>query len=236
MSVVAHWDRFRPAPREGSWKESDDPSHGILQDLGPHLLDQAMALFGVPQRLTASVRRDRDGSAIEDAFDLTLEFHRQLDQAGPAHVLRYSCHATMMAADPAPRFRVHGTQGSYTKCGLDPQEPHLVADGRQPPQLGSSVPWLSEPESAWGTLTVAADPENDPGALSRAPLPTLGGDYRLFYANVRDAICGNAPPAVTPTDAWRVARLIELPRKSSQEGRTVEVHLNDELSAALRRR
>ncbi|MGI4827659.1 MAG: Gfo/Idh/MocA family oxidoreductase, partial [Janthinobacterium lividum] len=120
VKAISHWDRFRPGQRAGSWKESANDAHGILQDLGPHLLDQAMALFGSPQRLTASVRSDRDRSDIEDAFDVLLEY----DQSN-GHLLQFACHASMIAADPAPRFRIHGTEGSFTKCGLDPQEAHL---------------------------------------------------------------------------------------------------------------
>lgn len=222
-TVLSQWDRFRPSPRANSWKEIASDAHGLLQDLGPHLLDQAMGLFGPPQRLTASIRRDRDGTAVEDSFDITLEF----DQPG-GHTLRYLCGATLLAADAAPRFRVHGTQGSFTKWGLDPQEPHLVADGRLPPQLGSSVPWLSEPEADWGTLTLAPDPVNHPTQLTRTRVPTLPGDYRLFYAGVRDAILRTVPATLTALDAWRVARVIEMARESSRLHRTVELDLRRE--------
>ena len=220
VKVISQWDRFRPAPREGTWKEASGEAHGLLQDLGPHMLDQALALFGIPKRLTASVRRDRAGSQIEDAFDLVLEYDRIEAK------LIYECHSTMIAAAPAPRFTAHGTFGSFTKCGLDPQEPHLAADGRHPPQLGSSIPWVTELESNWGTVTLAADPVNKPSELTRNHVPTLEGDYRLFYANVRDAIRGNATQAVTALDAWRVARLIELARDSSRERRTLDVDLS----------
>ena len=224
VRVISTWDRFRPFVRNtGTWKATPGEAHGILQDLGPPLLDQAMALFGSPQYITANVRRDRPGSQIEDAFDLTLEY----GNAG-GETLLYECHATVIAADAAPRFRAHGTRGSFTKCGLDPQEAHLVADGRHPPTLGSSVPWLSEPESQWGVLTTAADPEQHPGDLTRTEIPTLNGDYRLFYANVRDAIRGEIRQAVSAVDAWRVARIIELARESSRDRRTVSVDLEAE--------
>ena len=220
VKVISHWDRFRPGQRAGTWKEAAGDSHGLLQDLGPHLLDQAMALFGAPDRLTASVRRDRDRSDVEDAFDIVLEY----DRPG-GKLLQFECHSGMIAADAAPRFRVHGTSGSFTKSGLDPQEAHLAADGRHPPTLGSSIPWLAEPEADWGILTLAADPLGKPAELTRTPVPTVDGDYRLFYANVRDAIQGAAKQAVSGVDAWRVARLIELARESSRERRTVNVSL-----------
>ncbi len=236
-AVHSQWDRFRPYPRANSWKEAEDDANGLLQDLGPHLLDGAIALFGPPQRLTAGVRRDRENTGIEDGFDILLEFDRPSTGITPASTLRYLCGSTMIAADPAPRFRLNGTNGSYTKYGVDPQEAHLVAGGGHPPRLGASVPltsspaspsptsWLSEPESAWGTLTLAADPANHPSDLTRTRLPTLDGDYRLFYAGVRDALLGTAPAPVTALDAWRVARLIELARESSRERQTLKVHL-----------
>ncbi len=219
VKVISHWDRFRPLPRGGSWKESAGDGNGLLQDLGPHLMDQAMALFGPPQRLTASVRTDREGSAIEDAFDIVLEYGRP-----NGTTLLYECRSTMIAADPAPRFRVHGTGGSFTKYGLDPQEDYLVSGGGNPPQLGSDAHWVAEPESAWGTLTLAPDP-GAPTQLEISSYPTLPGDYRLFYAGVRDAIRGTAPLPVTAEDGWRVARLIELARESSRERRTLDVDL-----------
>lgn len=223
VRVSSHMDRFRPLRREGTWKEQGGDAQGLLQDLGPHLLDQALVLFGVPQRLTASVRRDREGTEIEDAFDIVLSYDRTAgDREG--HELRYEVHGTMLAADPAPRFRAHGTRGSYTKSGLDPQEPHLVAEGRHPPQMGSSVPWIAEAESAWGVLTACADPAK-PGELTRTEVPTRMGDYRLFYAGVRDALLGMGEAPVKAEAALGVAELIALARRSSAEGRTVEVAL-----------
>ncbi len=219
VKVSSHMDRFRPLPREGTWKEQGGEAQGLLQDLGPHLMDQALVLFGAPQRLTASVRRDRDITEIEDAFDIVLSY----DRAG-GHHLDFEVHATMLAADPAPRFRAHGTAGSYTKSGLDPQEPHLVAEGRHPPQLGSSVPWIAEAESAWGVLTECPDPER-PGDLTRTEVPTRVGDYRLFYAGVRDALMGEGAVPVKAEAALHVAQLIASARRSSEERRTVDVEL-----------
>lgn len=207
----SHFDRFRPLPREATWKESANDANGMLFDLGPHLVDQALALFGAPESITASVRRDRDTTAIEDAFDITLHYPR----------LQALCRATMLAAEPAPRFLIHGTQGSFRKYGLDPQEPALVGGAKVPP-VGDAREWLGEPESAWGTLVVAPDP-NEPGNLKRTTIKTELGDYRGYYASVRDAIMGVAPLAVSAEDGYRVIRLLELARQSSAEGRSIPV-------------
>jgi scyllo-inositol 2-dehydrogenase (NADP+) len=210
VTFESHFDRFRPLPRENTWKEGADPTHGLLFDLGPHLVDQALALFGSPTGITASVRKDRDVTDIEDAFDITLEYPK----------LRAHCRSSMLACDAAPRFLLHGTRGSFKKYGLDPQEPALLG-GAKVPRLGQGE-WLAEAEEHWGTLTVAPAPA-DPATLTRTTVKTEFGDYRLYYANVRDAINGAAELAVKPEDGYRVIKLLELARESSKEQRTLPV-------------
>jgi scyllo-inositol 2-dehydrogenase (NADP+) len=216
VTYESHFDRFRPLPRENTWKEGANAANGLLMDLGPHLVDQALALFGAPVGITASVRKDRDKTEIEDAFDITLEYPGYSGQ----HGLRAHCRSSMLACDAAPRFLLHGTKGSFKKYGLDPQEPALVG-GARVPRAGEGE-WLAEPESAWGTLTVAPVPA-DPGNLVRTNVKTELGDYRGYYANVRDAINGAAKLAVTPEDGHRTVRLLEMARESWTEGRTLKV-------------
>lgn len=210
VTYESHFDRFRPMPRENTWKEAGNDANGMLFDLGPHLVDQALVLFGVPEAITASVRRDRDHTDIEDAFDITLHYPRLL-----AH-----CRASWLACNASPRFLLHGTKGSFKKYGLDPQEPALIG-GAKVPRMGEGD-WLGEPEADWGVLTVAPDAAN-PGTVIKEPVRTENGDYRLYYANVRDAINGAAELVVKPEDAYRVIRLLEMARESSAEGRTLRV-------------
>ena len=120
----------------------------------------------------------------------------------------------MLAAESSPRFLVHGTRGSFRKWGLDPQEPALV-HGATVPRMGDAREWLPEDESAWGTTTIAPDP-NAPDDLVRAKVRTENGDYRNFYANVRDAILGTGTLAVTGEDGFRVVKLLEMARESSR--------------------
>jgi scyllo-inositol 2-dehydrogenase (NADP+) len=210
VTFESHFDRFRPLPRENTWKEGSGPANGLLFDLGPHLIDQALALFGPPAGITASVRRDRDSTDIEDAFDITLEYPR----------LRAHCRSSMLACDAAPRFLLHGTKGSFKKYGLDPQEPAL-AGGATVPRMGEGE-WLAEDQRHWGTLTVAPNPA-DPGTLTQTPVRTELGDYRLYYANVRDAINGTAELDVKAEDGYRAIRLLEMARESSEERKTLPV-------------
>jgi predicted dehydrogenase len=216
VTYESHFDRFRPLPRENTWKEGANAANGLLMDLGPHLVDQALTLFGAPAGITASVRKDRDKTDIEDAFDITLEYPGYSGE----HGLRAHCRSSMLAADAAPRFLLHGTKGSFKKYGLDPQEPALV-DGAKVPRMGEGE-WLAEPESQWGTLTVAPVLA-DPGNLARTRVKTELGDYRGYYANVRDAINGVAKLAVTAEDGYRTVKLLEMARESWAAGRTLKV-------------
>ncbi|MFP5231313.1 MAG: Gfo/Idh/MocA family oxidoreductase [Acidobacteriota bacterium] len=218
--VDSHYDRFRPLQRANTWKEAGGATNGILFDLGPHLVDQSLALFGIPKTISASVRHERDVTAIEDAFDIVLEFEQP-----ERRPLRYECHATMLAPEPAPRFRVNGTMGSYVKFGLDPQEAALL-NGSRPTQLGSPEPWLPEAESSWGTLTLATR-VTEPILVERGKFPTQTGDYRRFYANVRDAIRGEAPLEISAEDAFRTIRLLELALEASDQNHTLTVDFTE---------
>lgn len=210
VTFESHFDRYRPILRPNTWKETGEVGNGLLFDLGPHLVDQALVLFGMPEAITADIRFDRDNSSIEDGFDITLHYPGK-----DGHGVRALLRSTMLAAHPAPRFILHGTGGSYVKNGLDPQEPALLA-GKRP----MDDTWLGEPESAWGTVTTAPD-LHQPGSLISRREPTERGDYRNYYANVRDALLGVAPLAVTPQDAYRVIRLLEMARESSHKRRTL---------------
>lgn len=218
VTFESHFDRFRPVPREGTWKEAENPANGMLFDLGPHLVDQALALFGLPNSITASIRSDRDETAIEDAFDITLSYPGTNGKQLLVH-----CRTSYLACANAPRFLLHGTSGSFRKYGLDPQEPALVGGAKVPAQ-GSPEVWLQENESAWGKLTVAPNPAA-PEKLVESQVKTEIGDYRGFYANVRDSILGTAPLTVTAEDGFRVIRLLELARQSSAKGCTLKVEL-----------
>jgi scyllo-inositol 2-dehydrogenase (NADP+) len=220
VEVFSSYDRFRPIQRPNTWKEAASPTTGILFDLGPHLVDQPLALFGPPTSVTASVREDRDQTNINDAIDITLAYHST--PQWPGRSLRYICHATMLCAEPAPRFRVHGTHGSYVKNGLDPQENALLNLNAVPPPVGDPAPWLPEPESAWGTLTLATE-RREPVQVERNVYPSVTGDYRNFYLSVRDAIAAGKPLAVPSEDGFRTIRLLELAQQSSTEGRTIPI-------------
>ena len=215
VSLDTRFDRYRPEPKPGVWRE-EEAGGGLLYDIGPHLIDQALVLFGTPFRLWANLRQDRDRGSVPDGVDINLFFH---GPEGRDVLVRVG--TTSLAADPAPRYRLHGLRGSYVKYGLDPQEPTLVA-GAHVPAVGSAEPWLPEPESMWGTLTIAPDP-SVPATTERSQLQTIPGDYREYYSNVAAAILGEAEPAVTARAAVRTARVIELAIESSRTGKSIDI-------------
>jgi scyllo-inositol 2-dehydrogenase (NADP+) len=199
ISYESHLDRYREEPRLGAWRESGGPGGGILFDLGPHLIDQATVLFGDPASVFADVRVERKDAVVDDAWDVQLKF-----ASGVTALLR----ATLTAYTPGPRFVVHGTQGSFVKWGVDPQEDAVKAGGSySDPGIGE------EPASQWGELSVVGKPARR--------VKTVAGDYRGLYANVRDAVLGVGELDVKPEQLWRTTRLIELCRESSGEGRRV---------------
>jgi scyllo-inositol 2-dehydrogenase (NADP+) len=197
VSYEAHFDRFRPELKPGAWRERLLPGSGVWFDLGPHLLDQALLLFGIPQAVSADIRSERTDAAVDDAFDVTLLY--------PG--LRALLRGSMLAASPGPSFAVHGTKGSFIKHGLDPQEEALKA-GRSPDE----PEWDREPPEMYGTLTT---PEG-----SRT-VPTIPSTFARYYDNVRDALLGTARLAVTPEQALAVMRGLELAVASSRERRVL---------------
>ncbi len=215
VEIHSRFDRFRPQVRENSWKEESGAMSGLFFDLGTHLLDQALALFGAPDSVDARIYRDRVGTGIDDSFEVTLEY--------ASRGMRFRCGSTLLAADPQPRFRVNGTKGSYTKYGVDPQEA-AVGGGRRPPVAGSGDTWLAEPKELWGMLTMAVDDALKPN-LRQESHPTIPGDYRMFYENVRDAIRGTTDLLIRPEDGYRCIRLIELAMQSDAERRSIPVQL-----------
>ncbi|HEV2274052.1 MAG TPA: Gfo/Idh/MocA family oxidoreductase [Acidobacteriaceae bacterium] len=222
----SHFDRFRPIPDTGAWRQSGAPGGGVLLDLGSHLIDQALVAFGLPKTVWADVRVERAGGMIDDAFDLCLRYPGSaafdIREAAPGQQsgagLTVWLRATSIAREPGPRFTLNGTRGTFCKFGIDPQEDRLRAG-----DLFRSSPWGADPEVHWGTLTE----EVDGLPLSRR-IPTEPGDYRCYYENVRDALLGAAPLEVTPVQAWRTMRILEMALESSRARREIVCDWSDE--------
>ncbi len=198
----SNFDRWKPEPARRPWK--DDPSQGgILLDLGTHIVDQALAIFGPPQSVGAEVRREREGDGANDSFMIRLHYYTGFSVALSANCL---------ASFARPRFYLRGSRGNYWKWGLDPQEDALGRITRI-----DSANWGKDAPERWGSLRIDVD-----GGVVTHPVETAAGDYRLFYAAVRDALLGKAPAPVAGIDAWRAARVLEWAVESSRAHRDIE--------------
>jgi scyllo-inositol 2-dehydrogenase (NADP+) len=187
----AHFDRFRPQIKQG-WREQTQAGSGVLFDLGAHLIDQALTLFGMPDRILADVGSQRPDAQVDDWFHIVLGYGR----------MRAILHCGTVVCRPGPRFQLHGDGGSFLKHGMDGQEAALRT-GRMPT------------EADWGR----DDPENH-ALLIKADgterrLETLRGDYPAFYRGVAAAILDGAPPPVTAEQARDVLTVLEAVRKAA---------------------
>ncbi len=202
------FDRWSPGATRRPWKDQPAEGGGQLLDLGTHLADQALTLFGKPLAVSAEVLRERDGEGANDAFTLRLRYER----------LGVVLGATCLSSLQRPRFHLRGTRGNYWKHGLDPQEAALG----QITRIHDSA-WGQEPADRWGLLKV----DIDGGKVTR-PVPPVPGDYRLYYAGIRDALLGKTAPQVTALEAWRTARLLEWARESSVARREIVCDWSEE--------
>jgi scyllo-inositol 2-dehydrogenase (NADP+) len=192
MLFEAHWDRFRPQIKQG-WREQLEPGSGLFSDLGPHLIDQALQLFGMPRAVSADIGIQRAEAAVDDYFDVTFHYGER----------RVCLRSSSLIAAPRRRFAVYGTAGSYIKRGLDPQESQLKGgmDVRDP---------------AFGFDRTEGTCIGTDGSMETAP--TRQGNWRAFYEGVADAILDGAPPPVAPTDARNGLALISLARQAAKTG------------------
>jgi scyllo-inositol 2-dehydrogenase (NADP+) len=196
------WNRYRPQVVE-RWREHAEQGGGLLLDLGPHLIDQALVLFGMPDWLQADILCRRVGSQIDDSFDLRLGY-------GPLRVL---LSADVVSMDPGPRFRLQGTRGSYVKYGMDAQEAQSRA-GSTPLAADFGV----DPPEQDGVLISGE-------AMQSTTLPTERGRWIDYYAAVRAHVERGTPLPVDPAQARDGLRLLELARHSAATGARIALQM-----------
>ncbi|SOD96181.1 Gfo/Idh/MocA family oxidoreductase [Spirosoma fluviale] len=198
LDYEARYDRLMPVDsRNQSWKEQPGEGRGSLYNLGPHLIDQALQLFGKPESVSAEVRIVRPNSRIEDLFTIRLGY------TGKQVTLKSS----LMMHQNQLRFSVHGTAGSFVKGGLDVQEEELRKN-----RLPNEPSFGYEPTDRWGTLTANGQSEQ---------IESLVGTYGAFYEGLHASLVDGAEPMVKPHEIRQIARVIALAQQSSLEGRTL---------------
>ncbi|KNB49395.1 Gfo/Idh/MocA family oxidoreductase [Streptomyces caatingaensis] len=204
LRFESRFERWRPNPK-GGWRESGDPAEvgGILYDLGSHLVDQAVALFGPPETVYAESDVRRPGAEADDDTFIALRH---------AGGVRSHLWMSAVTAQLGPRFRALGTDAGYVKYGLDPQEAAL-REGLRP----GDGPWGAEPQPAWGRLGAGESPLTGGGE----PFPTLPGDYPAYYAAVARALRDGGAPPVTAAETATTLRVLEAAKRSAEQGRTI---------------
>ncbi|NUP36538.1 MAG: Gfo/Idh/MocA family oxidoreductase [Streptomyces sp.] len=198
----SRFERWRPQPK-GGWRESGDPAEigGLLYDLGSHVVDQALVLFGPAAQVYAESDIRRPGAETDDDTFIALTH---------TSGVRSHLYVSATTAQLGPRFRVLGSKAGYVKYGLDPQEADLRG-GKRP---GSAADWGTEPESLWGRVGSGESPPTGGGRAE----PTLPGDYPAYYAAVTRALNDDGPNPVTALDAAAALDVLEAARRSARDG------------------
>jgi len=197
----SRFDRYRPEVRD-RWREQDVPGGGLWYDLGPHLVDQALQLFGLPARVGGLFAAQRDGALTPDWCQVQLDYGR----------LQVTLQASTLVGGGMPRFAVHGRGGSWVKYGLDVQESQLLAG-------------VSPGEPGWGIDPQPATRYPGDGSSIEEALPA--GNYGAYYRGVADAIRQHGPNPVAPAEAIAVMAVLETAMASAKQGRMLPLPLTD---------
>ncbi|MCD7444170.1 Gfo/Idh/MocA family oxidoreductase [Streptomyces lincolnensis] len=203
----SRFERWRPQPK-GGWRESGDPAEigGLLYDLGSHVVDQALVLFGPAASVYAEADLRRPGAEADDDTFIAITH---------TSGVRSHLYVSATTAQLGPRFRVLGSKAGYVKYGLDPQEAAL-REGERP---GAGADWGREPESLWGRVGAGESPLTGGGR----PEPTLPGDYPAYYAAVAKALLDGGPNPVTALEAAAALDVLEAARRSAHDAVVVKL-------------
>jgi len=192
----AHFDRYTPKLDRNAWRDENIPGSGILYDLGSHLIDQALNLFGHPDNLQADIQAQRENSPVDDYFRIELEYPN----------LKVVLTAGMLVEKLGPRFKLLGNKGTFTKYGIDPQEDSLKK-GLMP----NAENWGKEDKEYWGIMDTLIEGKHFNGKIE-----TLPGNYIGFYENVYDVIVNDTEMMVKPEEARNVIKIIEMAFENSK--------------------
>lgn len=198
-----HYDRFRNYIEENTWKEEALPGTGILYNLGSHLIDQALVLFGLPRYVDARLGIQRPGGRVDDFFDIRMEYADKFAILKSSYLVR----------EQGPRFILNGTEGTFLKSGIDPQE-QALKDKKTPGAHG----WGAEGKEAWGRLNTTLD-----GKHFEGPYESVPGNYLSFYDNIFNVVRKGEAPAVKAEEARDVIRIIEACQQSNRDRSAVKI-------------
>ncbi len=198
VEFESHFDRFRNQFKGNAWREEAYPGSGTLYDLGSHLIDQALCLFGLPKEVYGDIRAQRRG-VVDDQFEVILYYDE----------LKVTLKASNLVKEPWPRYMLMGTEGTFVKYGLDVQESAL-REGK----ISYNDQWGQEPDQLHGILNTLE---------SRETVVSEKGDYREYYQALYESIVNNAPLPVTAEEGANVIKIIHAAIESNREKRRVEL-------------
>ncbi|WP_313133766.1 Gfo/Idh/MocA family oxidoreductase [Anaerocolumna sp.] len=203
VDYEAHFDRFVKGASAKKWKETGEVGVGVMYDLGVHLIDQAVCLFGMPGEVYADIRSQREETLGDDNFQVYLYYNK----------MKAVLSASQMVKEAGPHIAVHGTKGSYVKYGMDVQEEKLKAG-----ELPVGNDWGKDREENWGILNTEAD-----GVNYRERIETEIGNYHEFYNNIYGVLAGKEELAVKPEQVKDVLRIIRAAVESAEKGRRIKL-------------
>lgn len=199
--------RYRNFIKEGTWKETGEMGGGLTYNLGAHVIDQAVQLFGVPEAIFADIDTVRTGGLVDDYFVIHLL------RPSKAPQVKITLKSSYLMCEPEPRFTLHGIEGSYVKYGLDRQEADLNAG------LTPTTPnWGAEDPSIYGILHQSCN-----GKTTRQPYPSLPGNYAGFYDNIYRHLRLGATLATAAEGVLPTIRLIEAAYESTRKQEVVRI-------------
>jgi len=203
VELEAHYDRYRNYIEANTWKEENGIGKGIVYNLGSHMLDQVLDLFGMPTEIDARIGIQRTGGKVDDYYDIRLQY-------GHHHVIVKSSY---LVREQGPRYILHGTDGSFiASSGIDPQE-QALKEKKNPLAPG----WGTQPKENWSKINSSWN-----GLHVEGSIETLPGNYLGFYQNLYEVIRERKPLAVKPEQARDVIRLIEAAYESNRLRKAVK--------------
>ncbi|NCW11975.1 MAG: oxidoreductase [Chitinophagia bacterium] len=204
LDIQISFERYRTTLSPKVHKELPTPGAGVLYDLGPHLVDQAILLSGMPHSVFADIRMTRSVTQVDDYFTLLLYYptHRILITSG------------MVFMQQLPAYKVYGTKGCYIKYRADIQEDELLAG-----KIPQGENWGKEPQSQWGILSTDHN-----GSIHSEIIPSLPGNYGQFYTYMADAILHDAPVPTSAKEGANIIKVLEAARKSARLKAVVDLY------------